>query len=115
MRRGQGIYEGQRYRLLTQDGQRKLAYLLLAAQFLMYSHETGLVFKKLSEFEKVIFSNLAILFGLIALSDLGPDIMPLFVGAGVFGVAIGFGAQTLVRDFIVDFTIVLKIYLKLAT
>jgi small-conductance mechanosensitive channel len=37
---------------------------------------------------------------LIILSALGVDIGPLIAGAGVFGLAIGFGAQTLVKDII---------------
>jgi small-conductance mechanosensitive channel len=37
---------------------------------------------------------------LIVLSSLGVNIGPLIAGAGVFGLAIGFGAQTLVRDII---------------
>ena len=35
---------------------------------------------------------------LIALTDLGVNVAPLFAGAGVVGLAIGFGSQTLVRD-----------------
>jgi small-conductance mechanosensitive channel len=38
--------------------------------------------------------------GLISLSSLGIDIAPLLAGAGVIGVAIGFGTQTLVRDIV---------------
>ncbi|MGE3872451.1 MAG: mechanosensitive ion channel family protein [Parvibaculaceae bacterium] len=37
---------------------------------------------------------------LMALSELGIEIAPLIAGAGVAGVAIGFGAQTLVKDII---------------
>ncbi len=37
---------------------------------------------------------------MVALSELGVDIGPLLAGAGVIGLAIGFGAQTLVRDII---------------
>jgi small-conductance mechanosensitive channel len=37
---------------------------------------------------------------LMALSAMGIEIGPLIAGAGVLGVAIGFGAQTLVRDII---------------
>ncbi|HEV2678672.1 MAG TPA: mechanosensitive ion channel domain-containing protein [Aliidongia sp.] len=36
----------------------------------------------------------------IALGDLGVDIGPLLAGAGVVGIALGFGAQALVRDVI---------------
>lgn len=38
-----------------------------------------------------------------ALSALGVDIGPLLAGAGVIGLAIGFGAQTLVKDVITGF------------
>lgn len=37
---------------------------------------------------------------LITLSELGLDIGPLLAGAGVVGLAVGFGAQTLVKDVI---------------
>lgn len=37
---------------------------------------------------------------LIVLSELGVNIAPLLAGAGVIGLAIGFGAQTLVKDVI---------------
>jgi small-conductance mechanosensitive channel len=43
---------------------------------------------------------LVVLAGLMALAALGVDIGPLIAGAGVVGVAIGFGAQTLVKDII---------------
>lgn len=38
--------------------------------------------------------------GLMILSTMGVEIGPLIAGAGVVGVAVGFGAQTLVRDII---------------
>ena len=37
---------------------------------------------------------------LIVLSEIGVDIGPLLAGAGVIGLAVGFGAQTLVKDVI---------------
>jgi small-conductance mechanosensitive channel len=37
---------------------------------------------------------------IMALSELGLDIGPLIAGAGIVGIALGFGAQTLVRDFL---------------
>jgi small-conductance mechanosensitive channel len=40
---------------------------------------------------------------MISLSSLGVDIGPLIAGAGVIGIAIGFGAQTLVRDIVSGF------------
>jgi small-conductance mechanosensitive channel len=36
----------------------------------------------------------------IALENLGVDVMPLIAGASIFGIAISFGSQTLVRDIV---------------
>ena len=44
----------------------------------------------------------------MALKELGFDIAPLLAGAGVAGLAIGFGAQNLVRDVIAGFFILLE-------
>jgi small-conductance mechanosensitive channel len=44
---------------------------------------------------------------LTALSALGIEVGPLIAGAGVVGVAIGFGAQTLVRDLFAKFSYLL--------
>ncbi|WP_425450495.1 mechanosensitive ion channel domain-containing protein [Virgifigura deserti] len=44
--------------------------------------------------------TLAIVVGLIVLAELGINIGPLLAAAGVAGLAIGFGAQTLVQDII---------------
>ena len=38
--------------------------------------------------------------GLMCLGEVGIDLAPLLAGAGVLGVAIGFGSQSLVRDFL---------------
>jgi small-conductance mechanosensitive channel len=38
--------------------------------------------------------------GLMALGTMGLDLGPLIAGAGIVGVALGFGSQNLVRDFI---------------
>ena len=38
--------------------------------------------------------------GLMALDKLGFNLGPLLAGAGVLGIAVGFGSQTLVRDFL---------------
>ncbi|MEL6476358.1 MAG: mechanosensitive ion channel domain-containing protein [Pseudomonadota bacterium] len=43
---------------------------------------------------------IAIVFGLIALGHIGINITPLLAGAGVVGLAIGFGAQKLVSDVV---------------
>jgi len=51
-------------------------------------------------FRMAAFIVLATVAVLMTLSSLGVDIGPLIAGAGIFGVAIGFGSQTLVRDVI---------------
>ncbi len=45
-----------------------------------------------------ILAVVVVTIALIALLELGVNVSPLFAGAGVIGIAIGFGAQTLVRD-----------------
>jgi small conductance mechanosensitive channel len=42
------------------------------------------------------------------LSQLGVQIAPLLAGAGVVGIAIGFGAQTLVKDFFTGFFLLIE-------
>lgn len=60
-----------------------------------------------------IFRNLAAVLitggALIHILDLlGWDVKPLLAGAGILGVALGFGAQTLVRDVIAGFFILVE-------
>lgn len=47
-----------------------------------------------------VFVVLLVMVSLIVLSELGVNIAPLLAGAGVVGVAIGFGSQKLVQDVI---------------
>ncbi|MCR9212202.1 MAG: mechanosensitive ion channel [Proteobacteria bacterium] len=49
-------------------------------------------------FRNFLLIVIIVIGGMIMLSELGVDIAPLFAGAGVIGLAIGFGAQTLIRD-----------------
>jgi len=51
-------------------------------------------------FRNVTFVLVAVVAVLMALSALGVEIGPLIAGAGILGVAVGFGSQTLVRDVI---------------
>ena len=51
---------------------------------------------------------LVILTSLIILSHIGVDITPLLAGAGVVGVAIGFGSQALVKDVITGLFILME-------
>ena len=49
---------------------------------------------------KFVLAVMFVVVSLIILSSIGVNIGPLIAGAGVFGLAIGFGAQTLVKDII---------------
>jgi len=51
---------------------------------------------------------LSIFIGLTVLSEIGVKIAPLLAGAGVVGVALGFGAQTLVKDFLTGLFLILE-------
>ncbi len=51
----------------------------------------------------VVMGIVVVVVALIVLSALGLDIEPLLTGAGIVGIAIGFGAQTLVRDIFSGF------------
>lgn len=57
---------------------------------------------------KVILSVFGVLFGLVIMSEMGFNVAPFLAGAGVIGVAIGFGAQSMVKDFLTGFTIILE-------
>jgi moderate conductance mechanosensitive channel len=46
--------------------------------------------------------------GLTLLSELGVEVGPLLAGAGIVGLAVGFGAQTIVKDFITGVFLILE-------
>ncbi|BCO30664.1 hypothetical protein TspCOW1_07670 [Thiohalobacter sp. COW1] len=50
---------------------------------------------------------------LIILRELGVDIAPILASAGIVGLAVGFGAQNLVRDVIAGFFIILENQVRL--
>jgi small-conductance mechanosensitive channel len=52
--------------------------------------------------------SIAIVAGLSILSEIGINIAPLLAGAGIVGVAIGFGSQKLVQDFITGIFLLLE-------
>jgi len=68
--------------------------------------------KKVATLESVVqylISTVIVAVGAtIVLRELGIDIRPVLAAAGVVGVAVGFGAQNLVRDLIAGFLILLE-------
>ena len=57
---------------------------------------------------KAVLIGLWIIVALIILKELGVEIAPILAGAGILGLAVGFGAQNLVRDVISGFFFILE-------
>ena len=68
--------------------------------------------KRAQTLSRLLQKTLAILVigvaGLMVLRELQVDITPVLTGAGIVGLAVGFGAQTLVRDVISGFFLILE-------
>lgn len=58
--------------------------------------------------QKAAIMILTVIVGLVTLAELGINIAPLLAGAGVLGVAVGFGSQTLIKDFLTGLSIILE-------
>lgn len=56
----------------------------------------------------LVTATIVFLAGLMVLRELSIDVVPLLTGAGIAGLAIGFGAQNLVRDVISGFFMILE-------
>lgn len=55
-----------------------------------------------------IFITIVVIALIVGLANLGVNVTPLLAGAGVIGLAIGFGAQTLVQDLITGLFILIE-------
>lgn len=64
------------------------------------SHQQARLRTLLPTLKKFLLAVLLCVSALMALSAAGVEIGPLLAGAGVLGIAVGFGAQTLVKDII---------------
>lgn len=53
-----------------------------------------------SLFKSIVTGLIVAVFGTMMLSEVGVDIAPIIASAGIVGVALGFGAQSLVKDFL---------------
>src|SRR6056297_1614357 len=56
--------------------------------------------------------TLWVIFMMIVLQKFGINIAPILAGAGIIGLAVGFGAQELVRDFITGFFMILENHVR---
>ena len=57
---------------------------------------------------RLLFGVLAVLVVLVVLSEIGVNIAPLLAVSGVIGIAVGLGAQQLIRDLIAGVSIVME-------
>ncbi len=57
---------------------------------------------------QAVLVAVSVIVGLIVLREIGMDITPILAGAGILGLAVGFGAQNLVRDIISGFFFLLE-------
>jgi small conductance mechanosensitive channel len=68
--------------------------------------------KRAQTLGRLVRSGLAVLVSIVAtlmaLRELDVDVMPMLAGAGIAGVALGFGAQWLVRDLIAGFFLIME-------
>src|SRR5262249_52272472 len=56
----------------------------------------------------IVTASVGFVAALMLLRELSLDVMPILTGAGIAGLAIGFGAQNLVRDVISGFFLILE-------
>ncbi|RKQ96888.1 small-conductance mechanosensitive channel [Kushneria sinocarnis] len=56
----------------------------------------------------IVFATIVVIATIVALANLGVNVTPLLAGAGVIGLAVGFGAQTLVQDLITGIFILVE-------
>ncbi len=65
--------------------------------------------RTLASFLRTMGTTLVVIVGaMMALREIGLDITPLLAGAGVVGLAIGFGAQSLIKDIIAGFFVLME-------
>ena len=74
--------------------------------------DPGELDKRMSTLTGILSASLRVVLWLvilmIVLRRLGIDVAPIIAGAGIIGLAVGFGAQELVRDFVTGFFILME-------
>ena len=76
------------------------AYMLRQRESVAGKKASQRILTLLPLFNNVIRITLVLVAGMSVLSHIGINIAPLLAGAGIVGLAVGFGAQTLVKDVI---------------
>jgi moderate conductance mechanosensitive channel len=93
------------YEILSVGIERRLSRRDAEGKVIQASARVRTILPMIRNMVFVVFSIIVVL---VALSEAGINIGPLLAGAGVVGVAIGFGSQTLVKDFLTGFFIVVE-------
>jgi moderate conductance mechanosensitive channel len=94
---------------VVEIGGRMMDRLFLSLQHRTHDHRRAAQFKTLAPIVRGLSTGLlVIMIGLTVLSEIGVKIGPLLAGAGVIGVALGFGAQTLVKDFLTGLFLIIE-------
>lgn len=96
--------------LLAQRGARRLLRLMrermtAGTEDAAHVRRVETVFRALRYFLTAIIVLIA---GLLVLSELGVSIAPILGAAGIVGIALGFGAQSLVKDYFAGFFLLLE-------
>lgn len=98
-------------RLLLRSGLRRLERRLLERDH-SEGNLTGESTKRVGTLVKLLFQGATVLIWvtgiLVVLREVGVEIGPILASAGIAGVALGFGAQNLVRDLIAGFFMLLE-------
>ncbi len=105
-------------------GELATLFLIIAASFLLWELISAMIERSLVReaveggstrkltllplLKNVVRITLVLIASMLVLSQIGINIGPLLAGAGVIGLAVGFGAQTLVRDVITGAFILLE-------
>ena len=75
-------------------------------------HTTSELEKRAQTIGRILRQASSVLIGsvtaMLVLAEFGVDLKPILAGAGILGLAVGFGAQTLVKDVITGFFILLE-------
>lgn len=76
-------------------------------------HRSARLLTLLPMLRAALLATIATVVGLTALSEIGVNIAPLLAGAGIVGIAVGFGAQHLVQDVITGMFVVFEDAIKI--
>jgi small conductance mechanosensitive channel len=105
------VTENAKNKVLTQDrpGQLRSAEHTQELTAVLMSQRREQRFEAISQLLRSITTvTIVSLASLIILAQIGVNLAPLIASAGVIGVALGFGAQTLVKDFLSGIFLVLE-------